>query len=99
MIKWYCRPNRSWHPPALPPTARNPTKNSRFCRACCAMRCWPTGASLFVERLVAEITALAPGRPLTLAWAKGTPPLGIALAAELDHLAVTKDLPDLRSLA
>ena len=55
--------------------------------------------SFAVERLVAEITALAPGRPLTLAWAKGTPPLGIALAAELDHLAVTKDLPDLRSLA
>jgi ATP-dependent Lon protease len=57
------------------------------------------GESFCVERLVAEITALAPGRPLTLAWAKGTPPLGIALATELDHLAVTKDQPDLRSLA
>jgi len=55
--------------------------------------------SFAVERLVAEITALAPGRPLTLAWAKGTPPLGIALAADLDHLAVTIDAPELRSLA
>ena len=55
--------------------------------------------SFCIKRLVAEITALAPGRPLTLAWAKGTPPLGIALATELDHLAVTRDQPDLRSLA
>ena len=52
-----------------------------------------------IERLVAEITTLAPGRPLTLAWAKGPPSLGTALAIELDHLAVLKDQPDLRSLA
>jgi ATP-dependent Lon protease len=55
--------------------------------------------SFAVERVVAEITTLAPGRPLTLAWAKGIPPLGIALATELDHLAVTLDQPDLRSLS
>jgi hypothetical protein len=52
-----------------------------------------------IERLVAEITTLAPGRPLTLAWAKGPPSLGAALATELDHLAVSRDQPDLRSLA
>jgi hypothetical protein len=52
-----------------------------------------------IERLVAEITTLAPGRPLTLAWAKGPPSLGTALAIELDHLAVLSDQPDLRSLA
>lgn len=52
-----------------------------------------------IERLVAEIRTLAPGRPLTLAWAKGPPSLGMALAVELDHLAVSRDQPDLRSLA
>lgn len=56
--------------------------------------------SFAAERLVAEISALVPGRPLTLAWAKGgTPAFGIALAIELDHFAVTRDQPDLRSLA
>ncbi len=52
-----------------------------------------------IERLVAEITTLAPGRPLTLAWAKGPSSLGTALAIELDYLAVLRDQPDLRSLA
>ena len=52
------------------------------------------------ERLIAEITTLAPGLPLTLAsWAQGAPPGGIVLARELDHLAVTKDQPDLRSIS
>ncbi len=52
------------------------------------------------ERLVAEIAELAPGMSQTVAWAEGTDPdLGVALAAELDRLAVTKDSPDLRSLA
>jgi hypothetical protein len=52
------------------------------------------------ERLVAEITTLAPGPPLTLAsWAQGAPPGGIVLARELDYLAVTRDQPDLRSIA
>jgi ATP-dependent Lon protease len=52
------------------------------------------------ERLVAEITTLAPGVPLTLAsWAQGAPPGGIVLARELDYLAVTKDQPDLRSIS
>jgi ATP-dependent Lon protease len=52
------------------------------------------------ERLVAEITILAPGLPLTLAsWAQGGPPGGIVLARELDYLAVTQDQPDLRGIA
>jgi ATP-dependent Lon protease len=52
------------------------------------------------ERLIAEITTFAPGLPLTLAsWAQGAPPGGILLARELDHLAVTKDQPDLRSIS
>jgi hypothetical protein len=57
--------------------------------------------SLFVrERLVAEIAELVPGLPLTLAWAEErSPDIGVLLATELDHLAVTKDQPDLRGLA
>lgn len=57
--------------------------------------------SIFVrERLIAEIAELAPGLPLTLAWAEEhSPDIGILLATELDHLAVTKDQPDLRGLA
>ena len=52
------------------------------------------------ERLVAEITTLVPGLPLTLAsWAQGAPPGGIVLARELDYLAVTRDQPDLRSIS
>jgi hypothetical protein len=52
-----------------------------------------------IERLVAEITTLAPGRPLTLAWGESSLSFGTALAVELDHLAVSRDQPDLRSLA
>jgi len=52
-----------------------------------------------IERLVAEITTLVPGRPLTLAWGKSSLSFGTALAVELDHLAVSRDQPDLRSLA
>jgi ATP-dependent Lon protease len=55
--------------------------------------------SFALERLIAEITALAPGEPLTLVWAKGMPADGVALAIQLDHLAVTKDQPDLRSIS
>jgi ATP-dependent Lon protease len=36
---------------------------------------------------------------LTLVWAKGVPSDGTALAIQLDHLAVTKDQPDLRSIS
>jgi ATP-dependent Lon protease len=52
------------------------------------------------ERLVAEIAELVPGLPLTVAWAEErSPDSGVLLAAELDHLAVTQDQPDLRGLA
>jgi ATP-dependent Lon protease len=52
------------------------------------------------QRLVAEIDELCPKLPLNAAWAAaldvGT---GLALAAELDHRAVTQNEPNLRSLA
>jgi hypothetical protein len=51
------------------------------------------------ERLIAEISTLVPGLPLTLAWAQGAPSDGLVLASELDYLAVTKDQPDLRSIS
>lgn len=52
------------------------------------------------ERLVAEIAELAPGRPLAVAWMlDGDESNSVALAIELDHLAVAGDKPDLRSLA
>jgi hypothetical protein len=52
------------------------------------------------ERLVAEIAELAPGLSQTVHWVyKDDPGHGLALAAELDQLAVTRDRPDLRSLA
>ena len=52
------------------------------------------------ERLVAEIAELAPGLTQTVHWAYNDDPgQGLALAAELDQLAVTRDRPDLRSLA
>ncbi|WP_298107948.1 AAA family ATPase, partial [Bradyrhizobium sp.] len=52
------------------------------------------------ERLIAEIRQLCPGLPHTVLWAtsKGADS-GLALAAELDRLAVTGDTPTLRSLA
>jgi hypothetical protein len=52
------------------------------------------------ERLVAEIAELAPGLTQTVHWVY-TDDLsrGLALAGELDQLAVTRDRPDLRSLA
>lgn len=55
---------------------------------------------LICERLVADIAELIPGLTSTVAWA-ATPgaDLGIALAAELDHLAVIMDKPDLRGMA
>ncbi|MGO9358161.1 MAG: AAA family ATPase [Xanthobacteraceae bacterium] len=52
------------------------------------------------ERLVAEIAELVPGRPLTVAWIRDPAASDVvALAIELDHLAVMQDKPDLRSLA
>ena len=52
------------------------------------------------ERLVAEIAELAPGLTQTVRWVyKDDPDHGLALAAELDQLAATRDRPDLRSLA
>ena len=52
------------------------------------------------ERLVAEIAELAPGLMQTVRWVyKDDSGHGLALAAELDQLAVTRDRPDLRSLA
>jgi ATP-dependent Lon protease len=52
------------------------------------------------QRLVAEIAELVPDHPLTLSWMiqDAAPSYGVALAIELDHLAVTQDKPDLRSL-
>src|ERR1039458_9866834 len=52
------------------------------------------------ERLVAEIAELTPGLAQTVHWAayNDDPPRGLALAGELDQLAVTRDRPDLRSL-
>jgi hypothetical protein len=52
-----------------------------------------------VERLFAEIVELAPGRPLTIAWARDPVLHGRELAIDLDHLAVVLDTPDLRALA
>lgn len=56
-------------------------------------------ADRVTERLAAEIDALCPDLPSNVAWAvapkTGT---GLALAAELDHLAVTRNLPLLRTL-
>ena len=52
------------------------------------------------ERLVAEIAELAPGLTQTVHWVYDDDlGHGLALAAELDQLAVTRDRPDLRSLA
>lgn len=51
------------------------------------------------RRLVAEIEELCPGLPPAAAWAAMLDPAtGLALAAELDRLAVVRDLPLLRSL-
>jgi hypothetical protein len=51
------------------------------------------------QRLLAEIAELCPDLPHAMAWA-ATPDAetGLALAAELDHLAVLRDLSQLRSL-
>jgi ATP-dependent Lon protease len=52
------------------------------------------------QRLIAEINELCPDLPLNAAWATA-PDLGtgLALAAELDHRAVSQNEPNLRSLA
>ena len=51
-------------------------------------------------RLVAEISELVPGLPMMVAWANdASSHFGIALAAELDTMAVARDQPDLRTLA
>jgi ATP-dependent Lon protease len=52
------------------------------------------------QRLVAEIDELCPNLPLNAAWAPAFDTgMGLALAAELDHRAVTQDEPNLRSFA
>ena len=52
------------------------------------------------ERLVAEIAEIAPGLTPTAHWVHDDNlDHGLVLAAELDQLAVTRDQPDLRSLA
>jgi ATP-dependent Lon protease len=52
------------------------------------------------RRLVAEIDELCPGLPHNVAWAAALDAdMGLALAAELDHRAVTQNEPNLRSLA
>lgn len=51
-------------------------------------------------RLVAELAELVPGLPMMVAWANDpSSHFGIALAIELDGLAVANDQPDLRTLA
>ena len=51
------------------------------------------------HRLVAEIEELCPNLPQNAGWATTqNPETGFALAAELDRLAVVRDLPSLRSL-
>uniref|UniRef100_Q07SK7 ATPase associated with various cellular activities, AAA_5 n=1 Tax=Rhodopseudomonas palustris (strain BisA53) TaxID=316055 RepID=Q07SK7_RHOP5 len=50
-------------------------------------------------RLIAEIDELCPNLPQNAAWAAArNSETGLALAAELDRLAVVRDLPPLRSL-
>lgn len=56
-------------------------------------------ADAIEPRLAAEIEELCPGLPSTTDWvATRDAGAGLALAAELDRLAVTRDLPLLRSL-
>ncbi|MGB3505371.1 MAG: AAA family ATPase, partial [Xanthobacteraceae bacterium] len=56
-------------------------------------------ADAIEPRLAAEIEELCPGLPSATAWAATRDAgAGLALAAELDRLAVTRDLPLLRSL-
>lgn len=52
------------------------------------------------ERLVAEITEIAPNLPIAAAWAKDrSAHFGIPLALELDCSAVVNDQPELRGIA
>jgi hypothetical protein len=52
------------------------------------------------QRLIAEIDELCPQLPQSAAWAAAlTADAGLALAAELDHRAVTQNEPNLRSLS
>lgn len=57
-------------------------------------------ASYIEQRLIAEIDELYPNMPLNAAWAATLDvESGLALAAELDHLAVIGDDSNLRSVA
>lgn len=57
-------------------------------------------AEFICARLLAEIAEIVPGLASTVTWAADPgADHGAALAAELDHLAVIMDKPDLRSLA
>jgi ATP-dependent Lon protease len=52
------------------------------------------------QRLIAEIDELCPQLPHNAAWAAALDvDAGLVLAAELDHRAVTRNEPNLRSLA
>jgi hypothetical protein len=52
------------------------------------------------HRLIAEIDELCPNLPQNAGWAAAqNPENGVALAAELDRLAVVRDLPPLRNLS
>jgi ATP-dependent Lon protease len=52
------------------------------------------------DRLVADIETLSPGLPLTAAFATNDDPAtALALAKELDRLAVADDVPELRHIA
>jgi len=52
------------------------------------------------QRLIAEIDELCPQLPHNVAWTvAASADTGLALAAELDHRAVTRNEPNLRSLA
>lgn len=58
------------------------------------------GAGYVEQRLIAEIAELCPQFPHNAAWASAlSVDTGLALAAELDHRAVTRNEPNLRSLA
>ena len=58
------------------------------------------GAGHVEQRLIAEINELCPQLPHNAAWASALAvDAGLALAAELDHRAVTQNEPKLRSLA
>ena len=58
------------------------------------------GGSHIQERLIAEIDEICPGLAETVLWATvANATTGLALAAELDRQASSRDIPTLRSLS